>query len=195
MPAKITWTISELEKLPKTIGKAIKISSRYFFTGKKCGKDHLAPRHSDSGKCVDCRRESSRKTAASYREKVKSGEHNIKSTTRINHGLSRSLEMKLYNTAKIRAKKKDIAFTIKVSDIKIPLQCPILGIQLDKVWGGVDQNNNNRFNKPSLDRLDPRLGYTPKNIIVVSYRANMIKGDGFPNEHRKIALFLKKHGL
>ncbi len=195
MPAKITWTASELKKFPKTIGEAIKNGSRYFFTGKECKKSHLAPRHSDSGKCVDCKRESIKKTTAANQNKIKSGQHNNKSYTPVNHGLSRSLEMKLYNTAKNRARKKGIEFSIKVTDIKIPLLCPILEIQLDRVWGGVDQNNKNRANKPSLDRLDPRLGYTPENIIVISYRANMIKGDGFPNEHRKIALFLRKYGL
>ena len=195
MPSRIIWTLIELEKLPKIIGEAIEKDSKFFFTGKKCKKNHLAPRHSDSGKCVDCKRESAKKQTALYRKKIKSGELIKKNKTHINHGLSRSLEMKLYNTAKIRARKKGIDFTIKVTDIKIPLLCPILGLQLDKIWGGVEQNSKNRQNKPSLDRLDPRLGYVPENIIVISYRANMIKGDGFPNEHREIAIFLRKYGL
>lgn len=195
MPAKITWSLIELEKFPKTIGEAIKNNTRYFFTGNKCKKNHLAPRHSDSGKCVECKRESSRKSAKKYRKKLKNDGYEIKTLSKESHGLSRSFEIKLYNTAKIRARKKNIDFTIKVTDIKIPKYCPILGIELDNTWGGVVQNNKSRFNKPSIDRLDPRLGYTPENIIVLSYRANMIKGDGFPDEHRKIALFLKKYGL
>jgi hypothetical protein len=195
MPSKITWTDQELESLPKTIGEAININSNYFFTGKKCRKNHLAPRHSDSGKCVECRRETSRITATKYRIKNKSFDVEKLKITREFHGLSRSLEIKLYNTAKIRARKKNIEFTIKVTDIKIPELCPIFGIQLDNTWGGVNQNNKNRSNKPSLDRLDPRKGYTSDNIIVICYRANMIKGDGFPDEHRKIANFLINNGL
>ncbi|HMO34023.1 MAG TPA: hypothetical protein PKE63_02925 [Lacibacter sp.] len=194
MPVKLTWTEGDLEKLPKTIGEAIENGSKYFFTGKKCTKNHIAPRQTASGKCAVCKRESSRNRAARYREKIRSGEQNKLTYTPIKHGLTRSLEMKLYNAAKNRARKKNMDFTIKVTDIKIPPQCPILGIELDLSWGGVEQNNKNRFNKPSLDRLDPRLGYTPENVIVVSYRANMIKGDGFPNEHRQIAEFLMKYG-
>jgi hypothetical protein len=195
MAEKITWTEQEMLCLPATIGEAINIKSRYFFTGKKCKKNHLAPRHSDSGKCVECKRENNRKSRAKYRTKVKENIIDGLKCGRETHGLSRSVEMKLYNTAKIRAKKKGIIFTIKVTDINIPDICPILGVPLDKTWGSVSQNNKSRYNKLSLDRMDPRLGYTKENIIVISYRANMIKGDGFPDEHRKIADFLRIYNL
>jgi hypothetical protein len=199
MGRKILWAQDELNKMPKTIGEAIQLNERYFYTNKICAKNHLAPRHSDSGKCVECRRENSRKTAAKSRRRIKDVNDPI--ITRdyiigeIKHGLSRSLEMQLFITAKRRAAKKNVEFTIKVTDIKIPDFCPILNIKLDKIWGSKIQNNFNRSNKASLDRIDPRLGYLPKNILVVSYRANMIKGDGFPDEHRNIAKFLKKYGL
>jgi hypothetical protein len=199
MGKKQFWTKEELIKLPKTIGEAISQNDRFFYTGKPCRKEHFFPRHSDSGKCVECRRESIRKTQAKSREKENCPKsesntslYKIGLTT---HGLSRSIEMKLFNTAKRRSKKKGIQFTIKVTDILIPDFCPLLNIPISKMWGNVTENNFNRFNKPSLDRIDPRIGYTPENIIVMSYRANMIKGDGFPDEHRKIADFLIKYKL
>jgi hypothetical protein len=195
MPSKISWTPSEMDTLPKNIGEAIKIRSRYFFTGKKCINNHLTVRYSNSGKCVFCIRESSRLRAANYRLKEKLGEHIRLKKNEIFHGLSSSLEMQLFKTAKVRARKKGLEFTIKVTDIKIPTYCPILGVELDKKWGGTLQNNESRFNKPSLDRLNPQKGYIPDNILVVSYRANMIKGDGFPDEHRKIADFLLRYNL
>jgi hypothetical protein len=118
MPSKITWTDQELESLPKSIGEAININSNYFFTGKKCRKNHLAPRHSDSGKCFECRRETSRITATKYRIKNKSFDVEKLKITREFHGLSRSLEIKLYNTAKIRARKKILNLQLKLLILK-----------------------------------------------------------------------------
>ena len=103
--------------------------------------------------------------------------------------------MWLHKTAKVRARKKSIEFTIKVTDIFIPQKCPILGVELSKIWGSVTQNSQNRSNKPSIDRVDPSKGYVLGNIEVLSYRANMLKGDGTIEEHLKIAAFLRKYGL
>jgi hypothetical protein len=44
-------------------------------------------------------------------------------------------------------------------------------------------------NSPSIDRLDSRKGYTPENIVVISHRANTIKGNATPEELRMIAKY------
>ena len=69
MGKKLFWTNEELLNLPKTIGEAIYLNSRYFYTGRSCKKGHVFPRHSDSGKCVECRRENLRKTQSKSRKK------------------------------------------------------------------------------------------------------------------------------
>lgn len=45
-----------------------------------------------------------------------------------------------------------------------------------------------RYQKsPSLDRLDPSLGYTTGNVAVCCFRCNQIKSDATPDELRRIA--------
>jgi hypothetical protein len=40
---------------------------------------------------------------------------------------------------------------------------------------------------PSLDRMDPNLGYTDDNVRVISMRANQIKSNATPEELLRIA--------
>jgi len=80
----------------------------------------------------------------------------------------------LWRNAKQRARKKGLDFEIQVSDIIIPKCCPLLNIPIIHLVG---QGNHRNPNAASLDRLDNNLGYIKENIIVVSWRANFIKGD------------------
>jgi hypothetical protein len=95
------------------------------------------------------------------------------------HGGNPSLMM--WHKAKERASKKGLPFSIKKEDIVIPEVCPILGVTL--AVGSI----KDRHNSPSLDRIDPMLGYTPDNVAVISHRANTIKNNGTAEEHKKIA--------
>jgi hypothetical protein len=90
----------------------------------------------------------------------------------------------MFKQAKHRAKKSGLSFTIVLDDIDIPTHCPILGIEL--VIGATrDQVQR----APSLDRIDSSRGYDKDNIIVVSWRANKIKGDATIEELLKLAAF------
>lgn len=94
-------------------------------------------------------------------------------------------EQRMHAAAKLRAKKKSIVFTITIDDIVIPELCPVFGTPL--VLG-----TKHAFrNAPSLDRIDPKGGYTPDNIWVISQRANAVKNDGTPDEHEKIAISVR----
>lgn len=116
------------------------------------------------------------------------------SISNIKHGLSYSLEMDMWTSAKRRAQKKGLAFTIEISDIVIPAFCPVFGVPIDKsVRNGTKKTPRN--NAPSLDRFDSSKGYTKNNIAVVSYRANVLKKDGSADEHLKVALFMENHGI
>jgi len=87
--------------------------------------------------------------------------------------------------AKQRAMKKGLEFSINKEDIIIPKYCPILGIELKSCGlGGGDSS-------PSIDRINPKKGYTKDNIQVISIRANRIKNDASIEELRKIATFLE----
>ena len=110
------------------------------------------------------------------------------------HGLSRGIEMSLWEAAKQRAKRSKIPFAIKITDIHIPETCPILGFPLDTRIGVCDSRKP-RSNAPSLDRLDSSKGYTPDNVAVMSYRANVLKRDGTAEEHLKVAEFMERMGV
>lgn len=97
-------------------------------------------------------------------------------------------EKYLFQTAKGRAKKYGLEFTISVEDIVIPEKCPVLGIPLFIRQGfkGGGKNPNN----PSLDRINSDLGYIKGNVQVISWRANDLKKDGTYEEFKKLTEFL-----
>jgi hypothetical protein len=82
-----------------------------------------------------------------------------------------TMQYGMWNRAHKRAVKKGLEFTIKVEDIVIPERCPLLGVVLKKEG----ENSELCPNSPSLDRINPQMGYTPDNIWVISQRANTSK--------------------
>lgn len=79
----------------------------------------------------------------------------------------------LWRAAQARAKKKNIPFSIEVSDVVIPTCCPILKIELINHIG-----EGRAFdNSPSVDRIIPSLGYVKGNIQVISHKANIMKAN------------------
>ncbi len=96
-----------------------------------------------------------------------------------------------YNTrsmlrhAKDRAIKKGIEFSITKADIPVPETCPLLDIKLSATDGIPDT-------RPSIDRIDPALGYVKGNVWVVSTRANQIKSNASWQELELIAKRLKE---
>lgn len=94
----------------------------------------------------------------------------------------------LYNRLKSSAKKRNIVFTLTMSDIyylSMPLTCPILDIPL-QYHRGTPQDNSY-----SVDRIDSALGYEPDNIWVISYKANRSKNNLTADELKKLANFYK----
>lgn len=92
---------------------------------------------------------------------------------------------KMLSVAKRNAKRFHRELTITLDDIIIPEYCPLLGIKLD-------ENSKNIDNVPSLDRIDNNKGYTKDNILVVSWRANRIKGKYSLQELKTIVNNLEK---
>lgn len=90
---------------------------------------------------------------------------------------------RLIYSARCRAKARGLTFRITEADISIPSHCPVLGIPLSFGEGARHEGS------PTLDRIRSSQGYEPGNVIVVSFRANRIKNDGTPEEHRRIADF------
>ncbi len=95
----------------------------------------------------------------------------------IKHGLSRrnntDKRYDIWCGVKKRAKKNGTEFSLELADIPvIPEYCPVLGIKIiaNKLAGPLDSS-------PSLDRINPKLGYIKGNVRIISNRANRIKSD------------------
>ena len=89
--------------------------------------------------------------------------------------------------AKVNARKRGVPFNLTVADIlPLPTHCPVLGILLSNNHG-----IENRASSYSLDRIVPSLGYVRGNVIVMSYRANVIKHDATIEELESLLTFLK----
>ncbi len=90
---------------------------------------------------------------------------------------------RMFEGAARRATANGISFYIGIEDIPIPDRCPVLGIILRPTEPGTGRNNH----APSIERIDSRIGYVRGNVLVVSWRANKIKGDATAEELRKVA--------
>lgn len=98
------------------------------------------------------------------------------------HGKSQTIEGDLLYSARDRAKKAKMPCNITIEDIVIPDICPLLNIPLRKQNG-----NGHHRNSPSIDRINPKLGYIKGNIQIISVRANSIKNDSTLEEFELIA--------
>lgn len=79
------------------------------------------------------------------------------------HKSKLTTEERMLNNAKHRASKRGLEFSIELSDITIPEQCPIFRMPFVGQY------------RASLDRINSTEGYVKGNIQVISHRANMIK--------------------
>ena len=100
-----------------------------------------------------------------------------------------------YNTKK-RAKEKNFKFDLDKDFIKdlydnAPKYCPVLGIEMRYAEIGTKKNQSD--NSPSIDRIDPRKGYTKDNVIIMSNLANRIKTDATKEQIEKVWKFLKNN--
>lgn len=85
------------------------------------------------------------------------------------------------------ARKRGLDLDIQECDIVIPTHCPVLGIPL--IMG----TRLAKDNSPSLDRVNPALGYVKGNVYVISWRANRLKSDATLDEVKAILKYMKRH--
>lgn len=103
------------------------------------------------------------------------------------HYKSWTHEYRLLQSARSRAAKKNLDFTIELADITIPTTCPVLGISLSRKGAGAVKENS-----PSIDRIDPAKGYVKGNIAIMSWRANMLKNNMTVEEARLLLAYLER---
>jgi hypothetical protein len=90
---------------------------------------------------------------------------------------------KICSNASSNAKKNNCLFSIVSEDIILVKNCPILGIPLEY------NNNKMSDNSPSIDKINPRLGYVVGNIQIISMLANKMKSSATPEQ---LVIFSKK---
>lgn len=90
----------------------------------------------------------------------------------------------LLQSAKGRARKKGLAFSLTEQDVVIPLVCPVLGIPLKRA-------SKQHDGSPTIDRLNVAIGYVPGNVRVISQRANRIKNDATAAELAAVLAYVR----
>lgn len=130
-------------------------------------------------RATDLRRGSATSCGCSHRELARQ-----QSTT---HGQTGTPEHHLWTSARDRHRRRGIPFNITLDDIHIPEFCPVLGLRLEPGVGlGGFQDAS-----PSIDRIDPHKGYTPDNIVVMSFRANALKRDATLAELQAVLKYMQ----
>jgi len=92
----------------------------------------------------------------------------------------------MLSAAKRRAKAKEMPFDIAREDITVPELCPVLGIPIivgTRRW---------QDSSPTLDRINPALGYVKGNVEVISARANRIKNDASAAELELVTIWIRR---
>ena len=105
------------------------------------------------------------------------------------HGMFGTVECALASKAREHAKQLGVPCTITIHDIHVPEVCPVLGIPLVRGQGRLHDAS------PTIDRIDPRGGYTPDNIAVISFLANKVKGDATSAQVLAVADWMESLGL
>jgi len=137
--------------LPSSRKEAIAQKTQFFFSGRQCGRGHVAIRYASINNCIECHRLTSKGRAP------------------LLEWTPDRVARKMLSAAKIRARLSGVDFGLTLDDVPaIPKSCPILGMELI-----IKPSHSNREHAPSLDRLDPNQG----NVQIISYRANRIKND------------------
>ena len=97
----------------------------------------------------------------------------------------------IFSSRKCKAKKEKITFNVSLDYIIsiAPLICPVLGIELS--WTKSTGFDTCKDSFPSMDRINPSLGYIEGNIMWMSYLANRMKSNATPEQLCKFADWIK----
>ncbi len=89
---------------------------------------------------------------------------------------SQTIRGKITNNARSTARLRNLPFNIQAEDLILPRYCPYLLTPI--AYGCCEQQDDG----PSIDRIDPKLGYVKGNVQVISYLANRMKNNASPEQ-------------
>lgn len=157
----------------KQCSKCLEIKPRSEYSKSPRGKNGLR------SNCKSCDRVRCRKWKDKNPEKV------IAANLRRDSKRKENPKAEMLRRAKKRSNVRNLDFSITEEDIEIPANCPVFGEPLEFS----NSRSINRF-APSLDRVNPSLGYVKDNIEVISYKANAMKSDATSEELQLFALWV-----
>lgn len=120
------------------------------------------------------------------RIKRKTKEYKEKNNIRMKEYRKNNPVKQLIMWAKSKCKKRKIPFNLGDNDLVFTGKCAIFGTEL--VISG-----DNLDNSPTLDRINPSLGYVRGNVQIVSHLANRIKSSATLDQLEQIVMYVKKH--
>lgn len=142
--------------------------------------------HRISSECKDCRNARARKWRAANPLKHKWSRDNYRASIRTSP--KRKIEF-LVNRARGRAQSKGIEFSISrewIERYALDFRCAVTGIEFR-----IGIKVMNPFS-PSIDRIDPSIGYTDENSRLVLMGYNALKGTGTDADVLEIAMAITK---
>lgn len=170
-----------MSKSRRASGEARRLASSQgekTYEGKFCAKHpESGTRWVSNGCCVECTRSGLKQYRERHADKLVESR---KAWDRANP------EKSMLQRAKRRARESGLEFDLTPDDIVIPERCPVLDIELTRCLDSKD-------NAPSLDRIENDKGYVRGNVVVISFRANRIKGNATINELRKVVEFYEQY--
>lgn len=191
-----------VDSLPKTRAEAKAANRNIYYTG-ICKHGHDSYRYTANSACCKCQslislrsiKKTAPETLAGYRKiansnwnngdkgksaKVRWQERNPKWAWAVNV-LGGARE-------RVRSSSKDIPYNVTNEYLYsiLPDLCPIFGTPF--IYTG---NKKTGPHSPTIDRVDPNLGYVIGNIAVISMKANLIKSNANAEEIQKVANWLK----
>ena len=190
-----------VDSLPTNRLEALAQGEKYYYS-KPCKYGHNSYRKASNGQCCKCGSDIAAEYAKTIEpEKYKARRKNIDS--KWNNGEKAKASKQKWKDkdpkwawvvsavggAKTRSKRKDLPFAL-TNDYIYKLtnsHCPVLGTEF--IFAG---NKCISDQSPSIDRIDPKLGYVEGNVAVISMKANMIKSNATWEEIQKVATWLKE---
>lgn len=96
----------------------------------------------------------------------------------------------VFKNTRGNARKRGLSFDLtreQVAEMLLPMRCSVTGLPLKPEWDGTGRNPW----WPSLDQIEPRGGYTAKNVRAVCWAYNVMKGELEDAEVRRYAAALR----
>jgi hypothetical protein len=203
------WTIESrmadkefVASLPKSRAEAKAIGSKIYYNG-LCRRGHDSYKTTGSGCCCKCRsiiavRGLEKIDPEAFVRQRKLANDRWNASNKGKNAKTRWAErdpkwawvVSAVGGARDRIKKGDkiVAFDITNDYIRsiLPDICPVFGTPF--MYRGRKKTHPE---SPSIDRIDPKLGYVVGNVAIISHRANSIKSNASAEEIQKVADWLK----